>query len=125
MSLRIRALNQRGKHCVHRYFILHYSFSPINRTYGVHEIWDLLGLQHDLRSKFNSLDRCVIQRPLIHVDRGRMQPGCHKPCFYSVYIEDFIRRTSKRPEMFVSLVCAWAVHMYGAAELLKRLERGC
>ncbi|KAF9645778.1 hypothetical protein BDM02DRAFT_3189404 [Thelephora ganbajun] len=102
---------------------------------GVHEVWNLLSLESNLHSHFDSLD-------LWFESTG--EPDCYKICVFDAEIEQFIRAVSKRTEtsgagasMVVNLssnrenapppnrellalhaTCARVAHMSGVAKFL-------
>ncbi|KAF9643201.1 hypothetical protein BDM02DRAFT_3227296, partial [Thelephora ganbajun] len=93
---------------------------------GVHEVWDLLLLEHNLHTYFNTLG-------LWFESTG--ESNRYKICFFNVEIGQFIHLISKRPETFGSghaapdpkllalhAMCAQVVHMSGAAKFLDELE---
>ncbi|KAF9645735.1 hypothetical protein BDM02DRAFT_3262713 [Thelephora ganbajun] len=70
-------------------FGLGYLSGALAAVNGVHEVWNLLSLQCDLHSDFDSLN-------LWFESTG--EPNRYKICVFDVEIEQFIRLNSKRPE---------------------------
>ncbi|KAF9645780.1 hypothetical protein BDM02DRAFT_3119694 [Thelephora ganbajun] len=107
---------------------------------GVHEVWNLLSLESDLHSDFDSLD-------LWFESTG--EPNRYEICFFNVKIGQSIRAISNRTEtsgpgasmvvdfssnrdnapppdpqlLALHATCARVAHMSGAAEFLDEIER--
>ncbi|KAG6375726.1 hypothetical protein JVT61DRAFT_2571 [Boletus reticuloceps] len=120
-----------------------FGFSDFAETFrksgGVHRVWNLLSLEHNLHRRFDALGLWF---------EHTQQPGRYKICLSDSLDEGYIRRTFKRPKPHVDgapmvvefnslerapqpdprllalhATCARVAHMSGAAEFFDKVER--